>query len=67
MTEAPNISDGSKETLVEHISCDEDILFFFLEYCISRLGRRENPIYHDNRNVDYNPRIFFCQIISGNV
>ena len=27
--EAPNISDGSKETLVEHISCDEDVLFFF--------------------------------------
>ena len=66
--EAPNISDGSKETLVEHISCDEDILFFFLEYSIRRVGRRrENPIYHDNRNVDYNPRIFFCQIISGNV
>ena len=29
VTEAPSISDGSKETLVEHISCDEDVLFFW--------------------------------------
>ena len=29
VTEAPNITDGSKQTLVEHISCDEDVLFFW--------------------------------------
>ena len=29
VTEAPNISERSKETLVEHISCDENVLFFW--------------------------------------
>lgn len=29
VSEAPNIGDGNKETLVEQISCDEDVLFFW--------------------------------------